>query len=108
MIPTGNRTEFLKEQDLKIGMEVIIEEEFQNNEKFKSFLVGKVLLISGEERLLGMNQTTYYNVSKHQAFGSDTKDWVGKRIKYTGKTKLKNRPVMANLWEAVEPIREIE
>lgn len=108
MIPTGSRTEFLKEQDLKIGMEVMVMTELVNDERFKSFLVGKILLTSGEERLLGMNQTSYYNVSKNQAFGPDTKDWVGKRIKYLGKTKLKNRPVMANLWEAVEPVVELD
>lgn len=108
MKPTGTRVEFLKEEEHKMGMEVMIMDEFKSDEKFKSFLVGKIQLLDGSERLLGLNQTSYYNISKNQAFGPDTNFWVGLKIKYIGKKKLEKYPAMARVWEGVEPVIDVD
>lgn len=103
MKPTGARTEFLRENEHKIGMEVLILDEFKNDARFKSFLVGKVQLDDDSERLLGLNQTSYYRISKNDAFGADTKFWNGKKIRYLGKQKLEKYPVTPRVWEAITP-----
>lgn len=50
---------------------------------------------------LSFNLTSYYRISRHQAFGLDTKDWIGGTIQYVGKTKCA-RGSMAKTWGPVE------
>jgi hypothetical protein len=52
------------------------------NPKIKSFLIGEIEIVNGDRRTIGLNMTSYYNVSK--AYGNDTKLWIGKEIVFCG------------------------
>ena len=104
MIPRRYEVEFMSEAERKVGMVVEVMEEFKQDERFKSFLVGKVLMPDNSERLCDLNKSSYGNIAKNPSFGRDTKDWIGLKIKYLGKKKLPNAPVEGRLWEGVEEL----
>lgn len=84
--------------DIKVGDIVTIVDEFKDMKpKFKAFLTGTISIQSGENRLLGMNKTSYQNISNK--YGKDTATWLGKEIKFVGEQKLGN--MMGRVFEAV-------
>jgi len=85
------------EGDIKKGdsVEVVVEFDAPTNPKLKSPLIGKVKLMNGEEKTLGLNWTSYYEICK--VYGQDTKDWVGKEITYGG-MKTMGRGAAGHSW----------
>jgi hypothetical protein len=84
--------------EVKPGDTVIINTEFDKNNKFKSFLVGEIVLASGEKRLMSLNKTSYINIAS--VYGKDTKTWLTKRIQYRGEEKIKS--MLGRVWVAVK------
>lgn len=73
--------------DVKTGDTLTIANEFTDMKpKFKAFMTGEVILVNGDKRLLGLNKTSYINISS--VHGKDTATWIGKKIKFNGEKKM--------------------
>lgn len=89
---------FLKEEELNVGDELLLLDELQANTKFKSFLVGTAQLPNGEKRLLSLNKSSYLLISN--VFGEDTINWINYKVRYCGIKKMGN--MQGKLFEAVQ------
>ena len=78
---------FLSCKDLETNTIVTIQTEFTppETDKIKSFLIGEVEH-EGESYTLGINPSTYRNLSK--TLGSDTAGWIDKEIRFLGLVQL--------------------
>lgn len=78
-----------EEGDLKVGDSVLIKNEFHapESEKIKAAIIGEVELTNGSTKTLGLNWSTYREISK--VYGDDTRDWTGRFITYQGLVPFK-------------------
>lgn len=85
--------------EIEVGDQVTVITEFAppNSPKLKSPLIGTVNLINGEDRTVGLNWTSYYDLAK--VLGKDTKDWLGKEITYAGMKKC-GKGALGHIWSA--------
>jgi hypothetical protein len=97
MIPERYEVPFVKQKDLPVGTEAMVNSEFKPNPKFKSPLVGNVI-INNEEKLLGINWGSVNAIT--EAYGEDTLDWMGKLIVFHGNYKRKENPNSGYYWGA--------
>ena len=88
-VPKMYDTEILNVNNVEVGKEAVVKEEFKSpsefNPKFQGFLMGKVAL-GDAEYLLGINKTSYREIAS--IYGEDTADWTDKSIVYMGKKKM--------------------
>lgn len=109
MIPQGANTDFNpwiklpnqledKEGEIKVNDCVVILDEFKavDNPKIKSPLIGNVMLTDGKERTVGLNWSSYFEISK--VYGKDTNEWINKEIVFKGLKKVGKG--MGNIWSA--------
>jgi hypothetical protein len=97
MIPQRYDVPFVKQSELQLGVEAMINSEFKPDAKFKSPLVGNVI-IKNEEKLLGINWGSVRAIS--EAYGEDTLNWMGKLIVFHGNYKRKENPSAGYYWGA--------
>jgi hypothetical protein len=108
MIPEGKSSSFASfiklpnaltgsQGEIAVGEKVTVLSEFAppTSDKLKSPFIGLVKLANEEERTLGINWTTYYEIAK--VLGRDTKDWIGSFITYLGMKKM-GKGGMGHLW----------
>jgi len=83
------------------GLRVTITSEWcaSTNPKIKAFLFGNCEY-DGNDYTVGINETTWREISK--VYGSDTADWVGKKLEYQGKVSMGKHGAMGHLWTAIK------
>lgn len=110
MIPKTN-SQYAPWLELKEGMVVgiISEPGPKDHEKLKKPFYCDVVF-EGSPYCIGFCMAAYYNISKNPAFGPDTENWIGKKIKFLGLQPIKTSrgSVKGNMWEAVDPTIDLD
>lgn len=105
MIPQSNFNPWLPVSP-NIRVRIISEPKAPENPKIHALLIFDVEY-KGQKFAMTLSQTAYNKIAKHQAFGLDTADWVGKEIQYVGKEKT-SKGGAAHIWNPVEPVIDVE